>query len=68
MPAREALTYAAGLPTKTNAEGRCVCMALSGQVGSKVACDIYEQRPDVCRNFPIGSAQCISARQMHGVA
>ncbi len=30
-------------------------------------CRIYETRPDVCRRFEAGSAQCIEARERIGI-
>jgi Fe-S-cluster containining protein len=44
------------------------CAALTGTLGSKVACGIYEWRPSPCREFEAGSAACNAARARHGVA
>ncbi len=30
-------------------------------------CLIYETRPTVCRQFAVGSAQCLAARKRKGV-
>jgi Fe-S-cluster containining protein len=30
-------------------------------------CQIYETRPEVCRGFEAGSAQCIEARERKGI-
>ena len=44
------------------------CAALTGQVGQRAACGIYEWRPSPCREFEAGSAACNRARQRHGLA
>ena len=44
------------------------CAALTGQVGERVACGIYEWRPNPCREFEEGSDACLRARQRHGLA
>ena len=41
------------------------CAALTGQVGQRAACGIYEWRPSPCREFEAGSAACNRARQRH---
>ena len=41
------------------------CAALTGQVGSRAACGIYEWRPSPCREFEAGSDACNRARQRH---
>ncbi len=43
------------------------CAALTGKVGGKVACGIYEWRPSPCREFEAGSDACARARQRHGM-
>ena len=43
------------------------CAALSGKVGDKVDCGIYEWRPSPCREFEEGSDACIRARTRHGL-
>lgn len=43
------------------------CAALSGQVGVKAACGIYEWRPSPCREFEAGSDACQQARARHGM-
>lgn len=45
---------------KTDACGRCV--ALRGNVGERVACWIYEDRPVACKNFQPGGMLCLEAR------
>ena len=41
----------------------CVCSALRGSVFKAVSCGIYEERPDVCRTFEVGSNRCLDARR-----
>ena len=45
-----------------------LCAALTGQLGERVACGIYEWRPSPCREFEAGSDACNRARQRHGLA
>ncbi|MGI9133197.1 MAG: YkgJ family cysteine cluster protein [Rhodoferax sp.] len=44
------------------------CAALSGTLGAKVACGIYEWRPSPCQELGAGSEACLRARQRHGLA
>ncbi|WP_184597222.1 YkgJ family cysteine cluster protein [Pseudomonas nitroreducens] len=50
------------------------CVALKGEVGSCVACTIYEQRSAPCREFDASwehgehNARCDAARAAHGLA
>lgn len=43
------------------------CAALTGKVGEKAACGIYEWRPSPCREFAAGSEACERARRRHGL-
>ena len=43
------------------------CLALSGQIGQKVGCGIYEWRPSPCREFSEGSEACNRARALKGL-
>ncbi len=43
------------------------CAALTGQIGVKAACGIYEWRPSPCREFAEGSEACQRARARHGL-
>ena len=43
------------------------CAALTGTVGEKAACGIYEWRPSPCREFAAGSEACNRVRQRHGL-
>jgi Fe-S-cluster containining protein len=43
------------------------CAALSGTLGVKIGCGIYEWRPSPCREFEEGSDACERARQRHGL-
>lgn len=44
------------------------CAALTGCVGERVACGIYEWRSSPCREFEEGSDACHRARARHGLA
>jgi Fe-S-cluster containining protein len=44
------------------------CAALTGPVGVKTTCGIYEWRPSPCREFEEGSDACQRARLRHGLA
>ena len=43
------------------------CAALTGTVGQRVACGIYEWRPSPCREFAAGSDACWRIRARHGL-
>ena len=43
-----------------------VCEFLGGKLGEHVSCNIYEQRPIVCRNFEAGSDKCHALRRAFG--
>jgi uncharacterized protein len=43
------------------------CNALAGMIGAKVACTIYDVRPDVCRACLPGDDACLMARRRHGL-
>jgi uncharacterized protein len=43
------------------------CAALTGKLGEKSACGIYEWRPSPCREFEEGSDACHRARSRHGL-
>ena len=43
------------------------CSALTGEVGKRTACGIYEIRPDVCRACMPGDDDCLMARRAHGL-
>ncbi|MFT4243518.1 MAG: YkgJ family cysteine cluster protein [Acidovorax sp.] len=43
------------------------CAALTGKVGARAACGIYEWRPSPCREFEAGSPACERARMRHGL-
>lgn len=45
--------------------GRCV--HLDGNLGSRVSCSIYADRPSPCRAFEPGSDRCLEYRRMCGV-
>ena len=43
------------------------CAALTGRIGEKVACGIYEWRPNPCHELEAGSDACDRARARHGL-
>ncbi len=43
------------------------CVSLSGTVGEKVGCTIYENRPSACRKFEAGSDRCHALRRLSGL-
>ena len=43
------------------------CAALTGRVGERAACGIYEWRPSPCREFEAGSDACQRARRRFGL-
>lgn len=43
------------------------CIALTGKVGQRAACGIYEWRPNPCRELEPGSEGCERARARHGL-
>src|ERR1700730_5713398 len=55
------------LGTKSNAQGVRVCMGLLGKVGKQVACSIYGERPELCREFEAGSPEGHQARRAAGL-
>lgn len=54
--------------TKVDRNGNVVCAALRGAISngkarSQCSCSIYESRPAVCRQFPVGRGLCLDARR-----
>jgi Fe-S-cluster containining protein len=43
------------------------CGALQGTVGQQVACSIYLQRPETCKEVTIGDEKCNKARARYGL-
>ncbi len=43
------------------------CVALEGEIGTKVNCRIYEDRPLTCRKFEAGSDRCHAVRRAYGI-
>jgi len=43
------------------------CVNLSGSLGEKVGCTIYDTRPFVCREFEAGSDRCHEYRRIYGI-
>jgi hypothetical protein len=44
---------------------RCACLV--GGSGERYACKVYEDRPRTCRDFTLGSANCLDARRRVGL-
>lgn len=44
------------------------CAALTGRIGERASCGIYEWRPSPCRELEPGSDACNRARARHGLA
>ena len=43
------------------------CAALTGKLGERVACGIYEWCPSPCREFAEGNDSCQRVRHRHGL-
>ena len=43
------------------------CSHLQGPIGRDIGCDIYQDRPNVCRVFEAGSDKCHEIRRMYGL-
>ncbi|MDQ2746576.1 MAG: YkgJ family cysteine cluster protein [Acidobacteriota bacterium] len=43
------------------------CANLDGEIGNRVGCQIYEQRPQTCRVFEAGSDKCHALRRAYGI-
>ena len=46
-------------------DGRCA--HLFGKIGAEIGCDVYPDRPQVCRDFEPGSDRCFGYRRMYGI-
>lgn len=44
------------------------CIALNGEVGTSVACQIYDKRSSTCQSVQIGDEHCNKARQAWGLS
>ena len=44
------------------------CIALVGEVGNSVACQIYDKRSSTCQSVQVGDEQCIKARHHYGLS
>jgi Fe-S-cluster containining protein len=56
-----------GLAVEVTDHSQPRCAALTGKLGERVACGIYEWRPSPCREFEAGSEACQRARVRHGL-
>jgi uncharacterized protein len=43
------------------------CAALSGRIGQRATCGVYDWRPGPCRELEPGSDACERARRLHGL-
>lgn len=43
------------------------CVALGGEVGREVACQIYAHRSSTCQELMPGDDKCLKARRHHGL-
>jgi Fe-S-cluster containining protein len=43
------------------------CTALEGTIGENVSCNVYEDRPRMCRKFEAGSDRCHAVRRAYGL-
>ena len=43
------------------------CVKLTGRIGVKAGCSIYERRPLTCSAFTMGSRACLNARAARGL-
>ena len=51
---------------RTGKDGRrCVC--LDGELGAAVSCAVYDERPQKCREYPVGGWECRTARKQEGI-
>lgn len=55
------LTFLKKAPDDPN---RCIC--LQGELGN-VCCEIYHERPQLCRVFEVGCPECLAARRRMGI-
>ncbi|AKF07367.1 YkgJ family cysteine cluster protein [Sandaracinus amylolyticus] len=48
--------------------GRCPALEGDGSERARYACRVYDDRPRTCRDFTVGSANCLLARRRVGLA
>ena len=48
-------------------KGDFACSQLEGELGVKVTCGVYENRPKTCRTFEAGSDRCHAIRRAYGL-
>jgi Fe-S-cluster containining protein len=44
------------------------CAALAAAPDGRIACSVYERRPEPCREVQVGDEKCRRARARHGLA
>jgi len=57
----------AKLATRVGFPGQFPCVAFRGRVGWPCHCVIYDKRPKICKDFPVGSEYCLEARKQEGI-
>lgn len=62
LPERYRLDIVDGELATRDRPGGVRCVALEGELGVKVRCEIHGVRPNVCRLFIAGSRPCLEAR------
>jgi Fe-S-cluster containining protein len=67
VPALSETVTRSWIRTRVNRDGDLVCSCLTGKVGGRVACSVYEKRPEICRAFRPGSSMCIQSRVVEGI-
>jgi uncharacterized protein len=68
VPARLTLPLGLHLRCMQGTQAQPVrCLALKGELGQRVGCSIYANRPSPCRAVQPGGDQCLRARRLHGI-
>lgn len=62
LPERFRLQVVDGELATRDRPGGVRCVALSGELGVSVRCDVHAVRPSVCQRFVAGSRPCHDAR------
>lgn len=61
-PSQPAIRTGSGEEMPESAAHGVRCVALQGELGVRVRCQIHSVRPQVCRQFRAGSRACLEAR------
>jgi len=62
LPERFRLQIIDGELATRDRRGGVRCVALEGELGVAVRCEVHDVRPEVCRQFTAGSRHCLEAR------